>query len=291
MEKIGSQTIWSFFDGAEEATSATNHKIRMGTGHRVNTFFELAKKVAELQFRNREYVLLFRGQDADYLSTKGNGTLKASLFRSSGSTIPSPSVLSNRFATLRQAEDLLVTRYTEERFLGFDRLKRHRILRWAILQHYEVCRTPLLDVTHSLRIAASFASFAARLKNAEDAFLFVLGVPNLSGSVTASSEASLQIIRLSSACPPEAVRPHLQEGYLLGEYPEIADFDQKASYPHYEMDFGRRLVAKFRFNHASFWSSANFLPAPEEALYPRGHRDRLLNLTQELRASLGSSET
>jgi len=51
---------------------------------------------------------------------------------------------------------------------------------------------------------------------------------------TASSEAGLQVIRLSSACPPEAVRPHLQEGYLLGEYPEIADYEQNAHYDYYE---------------------------------------------------------
>ena len=41
---------------------------------------------------------------------------------------------------------------------------------------------------------------------------------------------------------------HLQEGYLLGEYPEIADFEQKTHYEDYEMDFGQRLIAKFRFN-------------------------------------------
>lgn len=98
--------------------------------------------------------------------------------------------------------------------------------------------------------------------------MFVFGVPNLSGAVTASSEASLQIVRLSSACPPEAVRPHLQEGYLLGEYPEIADFEQKTHYDYYEMDFGRRLVAKFRFDPTTFWSSSNFPPATERALYP-----------------------
>ena len=44
------------------------------------------------------------------------------------------------------------------------------------------------------------------------------------------------MIRLASVCPPEAVRPHIQEGYLLGEYPEIADYEQKALYPHYEID-------------------------------------------------------
>jgi hypothetical protein len=150
-----------------------------------------------------------------------------------------------------------------------------------------VCPTPLFDVTQPLRVAASFASLN---HDTTQAFVFVFGVPNLSGAVTASSEANLQIVRLSSACPPEAVRPHLQEGYLLGEYPEIADFEQNARYRYYEMDFGRRLVAKFRFDPTSFWSSGNFPPASQEALYPTEARDSLRNLTKEVADSLAHWE-
>jgi hypothetical protein len=82
-------------------------------------------------------------------------------------------------------------------------------------------------------------------------------------------------------------RPHLQEGYLLGEYPEIADYEQNAHYDYYEMDFGRRLIAKFRFDPKELWKSKNFRPTPEEALYPKEHRDSLLNLTEEVRELLG----
>jgi hypothetical protein len=117
-------------------------------------------------------------------------------------------VLRRRFDLLARAERELVRRYVDHGFLGRENLMRQQILRWSILQHYEVCRTPLLDVTHSLRIAASFASDGA----GDEAFIFVLGVPNLSGAVTASAEAGLQIVRLSSVCPPAAVRPHIQEG-------------------------------------------------------------------------------
>ena len=288
MEKIGTQRIWSYFDHVADPRPVANPKIRGGDGHQVNTYFELAKKVAELQFLNRDHVLLFRGQDKDYRSTKGNSTLKASLFRPSGSKVPGPKTLDQRFKLLRSAENGLVERYAQGNFRGRDRLKRYRVLRWAILQHYEVCRTPLLDVTQSLRIAATFST----IKNTSgEAYLFVFGVPNLSGAVTASSEAGLQIIRLSSACPPDAVRPHLQEGYLLGEYPEISDYEQHSRYSYYEMDFGRRLVAKFRFTPPELWHSENFPPASEEALYPKDHRDRVLALTQDLRRSLGCPET
>jgi len=287
MEKIGNQKIWSYFeDHADRARPAGNLAIRAAAGHRVGTYFELAKKAAELQFLNREHVLLFRGQSVDYRTTKGNSLLKASVFRLAKGKVPTAKILADRFRVLKDAEASLVERYTTGRFLGRERLKRQRILRWAILQHYEVCRTPLLDVTSSLRIAASFASIAA----VNDAYVFVLGVPNLSGAVTASSEANLQIVRLSSACPPDAVRPHLQQGYLLGEYPEIADFDQNANYSHYEMDFGRRLIAKFRFDPTTFWKNPDFPRATEQALYPKNHRDPLLNIAQELKATLPATE-
>lgn len=283
MEKIGNQKIWSYFDRFEPSRPAKNTAIRAGSGHVVRSYFELAKKVAELQFLNREHVLLFRGQPQDFRTTKNNSMLKAKIFRLEGKRPPSESTLEKRFDRLQSAESELVAYYGSEQFKGRERVKRHRVIRWAILQHYEVCATPLLDVTHSLRIAASFASNG---NDTEDAFVFVFGVPNLSGAVTASSEAGLQIVRLSSACPPDAVRPHIQEGYLLGEYPEIADYRQKAQYGYYEMDFGRRLIAKFRFNPATFWSNANYPKASEAALHPAEHRDPLLRIATEIRNSI-----
>lgn len=56
---------------------------------------------------------------------------------------------------------------------------------------------------------------------------------------------------------------------MLGEYPEVATADQKELYGDYEMDFGRRLVAKFSFNPRAFWdASPNFPQVPKAALYP-----------------------
>lgn len=288
MEKIGSQRIWSYFDETPRARPASNPAIRAGEGHAVKTYFELARKLAELQFLNREYVLLFRGQSKDYRSSKGNSTLKASLFRLNRGKLLTPTTLEARFVVLRRAERSLVRRYSAEKMLGFERLQRQRVLRWAILQHYEVCDTPLLDVTQSARIAASFASNGDATA---EAFLFVLGVPNLSGAVTASSEASLQIVRLASACPPEAIRPHLQEGFLLGEYPEIPDYEQSARYRYYEMDFARRLIAKFRFDPKALWSSKNFPLVPRDALFPKQHRDRLLAVAEQVRDELSQTGT
>ncbi|WOH76455.1 FRG domain-containing protein [Bradyrhizobium sp. NDS-1] len=283
METIGSQTIWGLYDRSSVPEAVSNTVVRRGPGHSVKSYVDLAQKIAALQFLNREHVLLFRGQSNDYLTRSGLTTIKPTIFRSSRTgKIPSQQTLANRFTVLRDAEKKLISRYEGAEFVGADRLARHRLLRWSILQHYEVCPTPLLDVSHSLRVAASFATS----DESDEAFVYVLAVPNLSGAITASSEASMQIVRLSSACPPSAMRPHLQEGYLLGEYPEIADITPLGGYLHSEMDFGRRLVAKFRFNPETFWKSDTFPKLAIKALYPTGNRDPVEQTMLELKAEI-----
>ncbi|VIO68870.1 hypothetical protein CI1B_24040 [Bradyrhizobium ivorense] len=281
METIGSQKTWSFFDH-RGCQVAKNSAVRQGAGHRVGSYVELATKIAELQFRNRDHVLLFRGQGTDHRNVKGNSSLKPSLFRG-GRGNPDRVTLVERFERLKRAEQILIAEYAKEKLLGVDRLKRHHLLRWSILQHYEVCSTPLLDVTHSVRIAASFASLA----ETDTAFLYVLGVPNLSGANTASAEAGLQIVRLSSVCPPSAVRPHLQEGYLLGEYPDMTGYEREENYYPYEMDFGRRLVAKFSFKPASFWKNDDFPRVARSALYPSEKSDPVYRLALGVKNQLG----
>src|SRR5258708_24196731 len=66
MERIGNQKIWSYYDDSPESQSASNTEIRGGTGHEVQSYIDLAQKVADLNFRNRDHVLLFRGQNADH---------------------------------------------------------------------------------------------------------------------------------------------------------------------------------------------------------------------------------
>jgi hypothetical protein len=111
-------------------------------------------KVAELQFRNREHVLLFRGQQRDFSDEKNGTTLRPGIFRwndSPENRVPGQSILTNRFNKLELAGDALMQCYENDPMLNrnrreTERLKRQRILRWSILQHYEICATPLLDV-------------------------------------------------------------------------------------------------------------------------------------------------
>lgn len=287
MKTIGQSELWSYSTSQKKAQRSTSIQVRNGNGHRVKSFLDLATKVAELQFRNRDSVLLFRGQPRDYRTSQGNTSLKPRLFRPTQGRENNPTLdlLKRRFTILGNAEQELVKLYSKDKLLGKERMRRHRIMRWSLLQHYGVCDTPLLDVTHSLRIAASFASVDAT----DNAYIFVLGVPNLSGAVTASAESGLQIIRLASVCPPSAVRPHIQEGYLLGVYPDIADIAQKKNYQDYETDFGLRLIAKFVFNPKTFWKKDMFPIVSKKALYPDAE-DPFFKLAMQVKKSIETTK-
>src|SRR4029453_7104815 len=106
METIGQTELWSYFNPQVEARRAKSREIREGCGHQVISFLDLAKKVAELQFRNPDYVLLFRGQPDDYRNRNRTTSLKPSLFRSkTGAAVDPPSHRqTRRFEILKDAE-------------------------------------------------------------------------------------------------------------------------------------------------------------------------------------------
>ena len=114
---------------------------------------------------------------------------------------------------------------------------------WAILQHYEKCDTPYLDLTHSLRVAASFAT-----NDSNSGYVYVFGMPYPHGTISHFIDQDIALIHLQSACHYTAQRPHFQEGWLAGSYylnenARVAD-----------QNFSRRLIAKFHINNAnSFW--------------------------------------
>jgi len=284
MNTLGQRPLWSFLSTKPPIQVVTNTRVRADPGVEVRTYAALAERVAQLSSRNPDLVLLYRGQAHDYRNLQRNTAIKPGIFRPDPRTRKHPdgAEIARRYARLEAGERELQHIYRQREFFGQERVRRYRILRWAILQHYEVCPTPLLDVTHSLRVAASFAAHGADAET----FLYVLAVPNLAGAITASSEEGVQILRLSSICPSIALRPHFQEGYLLGEYPELASLDQERLYAYHEIDFGLRLIAKFHFHPATFWKDPSFPMIPKTALYPDA-RDEFFKVAGQIRKSLG----
>ena len=246
-------------------------QVRANPGHVVKTYSELISKLAHLAFANPELVLLLRGQRKEYLE-KNKSTIFPTMYRHPGhGNKMYADELTQRYTKLQDMEKRLC------RLFEFDSTYRNRVgrselARWAILQHYEICPTPLLDVTHSALVASSFAflpsASAAQVKPSENYYIYVLGLPQISGSVTVTSAQAIQIVRLSSVCPPETLRPYYQEGYLMGTYPSVDTLDEKLRYDRDEMDCARRLVAKFCIStNPNFWDQG-FQNLPISAVYP-----------------------
>jgi hypothetical protein len=261
------QNVQSFKPGSNELIPLTVDQIRAQSGHLVNTYSELISKLARLAFANPELVLLLRGQRREYREA-GKTTIFPTMYRQPGNGNAMYGYqLKQRYEELRQKEDSLCQLFEYDSTYR-NRVGRSELARWAILQHYEVCPTPLLDVTHSALVASSFAFLESSANPAKSYFIYVLGLPQISGSVTVASAQALQVVRLSSVCPPETLRPYFQEGYLMGTYPSVDTLDEKLRYGRDEMDCARRLVAKFRIpTHRRFWDQG-FQTLPACAVYP-----------------------
>lgn len=282
MKRIGEERLTHIDPKTGHTARACNRTIRKSEPVPVENYLDLANRVAELQYLNPQYVMMFRGQRSDHRDSKGATTLRPNIFR--GADLQTRDrILIPLFNRLREAERLLVEAYERHQLERINEIKRYRILRWSILQHYEICPTPLLDVTHSLRIAVSFAAD----NNDAEGYLFVVGVPHLAGAITTSVDAGLQAIRLANVCPPRARRPHIQEGYLLGEFPDIPAYEQKQMYSAHEVDFGRRMIGKFKFRVSDFENDSVFPIVPHNALYP-DNDDSFIDLVHEINQGLGA---
>ena len=229
--------------------------------------------VAKLSYVNRDDLTFFRGQNRDYQSRAGGSTIYPAIYR--GDNVPARE-LRLRFDQLDQAARLLIERFKNAAVDGHTELRRKRYIQWSILQHYEVVDTPLLDLTHSLRVACSFAQLRAK---DPECYVYVFGLPYVTNRITINSEHDIVNIRLLSICPPAALRPYFQEGYMAGTADVTLEFESKT-----ELDFRNRLIAKFAIPTAKrFWGSG-FNQIPETALFPKG--DKILDLCTQLKADL-----
>ncbi len=266
MMKSIPEKVSSFVRSTKNLTELSVDEIRSGIAPEVKTYTQLISNIAQLAFANPELLLLMRGQSTEYKENKQT-TLFPSMYRkpANGGDSFYGYQLRERYDKLQRCEKSLF--HTLQNTVYGDSVGRSELARWAILQHYEICPTPLLDVTHSVQVACSFA-FLDKKNLSNFCYLYVLGVPQINGSVTVSPNQGIQVVRLSSVCPPETLRPYFQEGYLLGNYPSVDTLDDKMRYSRSEMDCARRLVAKFKIPRSdSFWDMG-FHCLPGSAMYP-----------------------
>lgn len=233
----------------------------------VTSFPMLIECVAFLGSMNKRLSLLYRGQSGDW-------PLIPSLFRDQWKVFDSEAKLGiawRREQYWIQLEHIgrRVYEALKQRELGLPRRRGFRDTReiqWAVIQHYGLWPTPLIDVTSSLRVAATFAMDFSRgaPDHTRSGFLYVLGMPNVTGSITFDIDQHTILARLQSCCPPAAKRPHYQEGFLVGHFPLYSVIGVSTA----KVDLGQRLVAKFRLSDSGTFWSEEFPILSQAALIP-----------------------
>ena len=224
--------------------------------YEVNHYHDLVRHVARLSYLNKDHLVFFRGQAADYRNRRKGSTFYPSIFR--GDHLRREAV-EQRFELLKSGGRRLRDLFDSGQVEGHSDLGRRTIVQWSVLQHYEKAATPLLDLTQSLRVACSFAQSGEE----SHGYVFLFGLPQLSNRITVNSEHDLVVVRLLSICPPGALRPYFQEGYLAGTADITTEYEPKS-----ELDFNRRLIAKFAIpNDDAFWGQG-LSRVPEQELFP-----------------------
>ncbi len=248
--------------------------------YRVATYDELMKTVAELSYLNRDNLLFFRGQTKDYRNKAGATSLYPSLYRKN---VISKARLDYDFSMLKEISALLVEETKKYDRRSADEIRRKQYIQWSLIQHYGVHETPLLDVTQSLRVACSFAQ--ADAEGSSDVFVYALGLPYMPNGISINSEQEIVNIRLLSACPPLALRPYFQEGFLVGTTDITDNYDDKN-----ELDFNRRLIAKFAIpGGESFWNG-NQRRITEELLFLDEKNDAMYKICSSIHGAVLKTE-
>ena len=236
---------------------STQEDILKNEAELVTSFNDLFDKISQLAFANPNILLFYRGQSMDYTIGIGN-SVRTCLLPSIYRKISSPKELTKRWEKLHNAEDILYTKLKSSISYKNKAVLRKKIVLWSILQHYEVTETPLIDVTQSLRVACSFA---AMNNTGEFAYIYIIGLPYYTNRISVNSEEYLTNVRLLSIAPPDAKRPYLQEGFLVGE----DEFDNPSRSNKDEFDLSRRIIYKFKIPISAL-NLNNFLLSQEDLL-------------------------
>ena len=274
MEPITTK-VWSHSSLSTERRCQIG-EVRNGAPLLVEDYPSLVRAMAQISFQNPELSLFYRGQNRDHVNGNGESSLMPAIYRDWGSGHEKKTTMERRFDALDRAVADLRKHFDKRNLASKNRVFQFEEVAWAILQHYEVAPTPLLDFTQSLRVAASFAT----LGDDRHGHLLVVGLPYPNGSISFYPDTQIINVRLLSICPPEAMRPFFQDGYLTGTFPHRYKFGYNS-----KLDFGRRLVAKFKLPKKSFWNDA-YSSIPEEALYPANDTNK--DLCDALREELSS---
>jgi hypothetical protein len=198
---------------------------------RVRDFTGLIEEVGRLCHEVQHDQLLFRGQDAIYAYSDGSHSVRPRLYRD-GNASPA------RYAQLRAN---LMKLYKDLE------LQRHyakpRTGREALLAHYRVTDTRMLDCTHVLHVAASFALASDQQQRPGPSVVYALDVR---GGTAKPATGQLGKALVAATTGPAATRPMRQGAWVTWQHGAGLE----------NVDFGGRVVRAFVVDEADkpkFW--------------------------------------
>lgn len=268
MKKI--ETAFSHIDLAKKSTkklndvwklSSSNDEIISSKPKVVDSYQELVESIAQIAFYNQDYSLFFRGQSQDFKDEKGNTTIYPSIYRPD----KNEKQVTRKFEELDESIKKLVKSFqrSPNKFAGTTNVIKYKELSWALAQHYEIIDTPVLDLTHSVHVASSFA--LKNLKSGEYGVVNVLGMPNITNTISYFTNEELAIIRLIAFGPPKASRIFMQEAYAVSPFP-FTELVRKVDKEKF--NFSRRLLAKFSIPKTEKFWGKDFSSLPNHLLLP-----------------------
>lgn len=178
----------------------------------VHRYTELVYLVSHLRFLNKEHFILYRGESKEHLNDNTLSFLPT-IFRSDFKS--DFEELKNKTEQLGELEEL--KEFCDE---------NKEIVIQSFIQHYVLCKTPYLDLTQSLRIAYSMGLINAEQANEprEKIYVYLFALPYPDANI--SKVENITMVNLTSICPPLALRPQLQEGYLVKYNDDRKDFNE-----------------------------------------------------------------
>lgn len=254
--KLSKKKEWNRFGG-------TVNKVRASEGYKITNFRQLIDEVAVVTLNNKSFEMFYRGQRKDYLNNqaiiysdrKKKSTIMPAICR------PDKKTDGTLKYSIRQKQVSDRYDYLYDLIDFINAQNRNRLpyeYYMSLFQHYEIAPTPFIDITQSLRVAATFA-----LHNSDVGFLFVFGLPFPNQSISYFTDLGIILLKLQNVVSVNAVRPRYQEGYLVGKFP----FSNKKTISD---DLSNRMVAKFKLDNSNndFWD-LYFQPMPNEVLFPK----------------------
>lgn len=244
----------------------TINSIAAAEPYKIGNYAQLNDLVAKLAHANRSYVLFFRGQKQEHRLGNRFPTIYPTLFRKH---ISQGISLDELFQQLENEQEMLRIRnhFRKPRFAGASSVMSSFQLRCALLQHYEICDTPMIDVSQSLHVATSFALGGNEKGSDKSGIIYVLALPWPSKNYHNNKEEDLYLVRLAGITPPQAKRPYRQEAFAVMSNDlattQIQNLDLQ------RLDFANRLVCKFEINKSKeFWNNIA-QPLPKSFLSPK----------------------